>query len=224
MKKLIVLVCFFSAVSVGFGDVSTRVCLADGNTPLEYQDIMVGTKLTIIVDSNVAEYWTGALLIEGDHRDRGKLADREDSCYDAAGVLATVELEENYWPDISKDVRGYNLYTDMFGNGVEPNSWFIIDYNATSIGDCNVGFYEYETQFPFEAELLYYLEFTHVRTRDFDESTRVDFGDFAILASYWQEQGCEDPDWCQGTDLDISGTVDMNDLMLFSDYWLERTE
>ena len=61
MKKLILLVAlFFSVASV---EISARVCLADGNTPFEYRDIMVGTKLTIIVDSNVAEDWGGALKL-----------------------------------------------------------------------------------------------------------------------------------------------------------------
>lgn len=223
MKKLILLVAlFFSMASVALGEVSARVYLADGNTPLEYQDVMVGTKLTIIVDSTVAEDWGGVLLIEGDHRDYGVLVERTDSCYPAAGVGAMLSFEEYYWDKIGKDVRGFDLHTGFFGIG--QDRWFIVDYNATSVGDCNVGFYEHELQPPFGTELLYYLELTHVRTRDFDKSTKVDFADFAIFSLYWQESGCTDPNWCEGTDLDIDGTVDMNDLKLFFDYWLVRTE
>ena len=113
------------------------------------------------------------------------------------------------------------MQTDFLGG--EMGDWFTIDYNATAIGDCNVAFFDgIDYDLPYEP--TYYIEFTHVRTRDFDGSTRVDFGDFAILASYWQEPGCEDLNWCEGSDLDLSGTVDINDLMLFTDYWLERTE
>ncbi len=63
MKRVILLVLFLCMASVAAGEVSTRVCLADGNTPVPpvdpnfphvYPDIMVGTRLTIIVDSNVA--------------------------------------------------------------------------------------------------------------------------------------------------------------------------
>lgn len=223
MKKLILLVVlFFSVASVALGEVSTRICLADGNTPWEPQDIMAGTKLTIIVDSNVAEDWAGALLIEGDHRDYAVLGERADSNYPAAGVGATVSFVEYYWDQIEKDVRGFDLYTGLLD--IEQGPWFIVDYNSISAGDCNVGFYEHEVQPPFGTELLYYLEFTHVRTRDFDKSTKVDFADFAIFSLYWQESGYTDPNQCEGTDLDTDGTVGANDLLLFSDYWLVRTE
>ena len=58
MFYFLIILCLTSGAS---GELSTRVCLADVNTPLEladpkvpfiYRDIMVGTKLTIIVDSN----------------------------------------------------------------------------------------------------------------------------------------------------------------------------
>ncbi len=96
--------------------------------------------------------------------------------------------------------------------------WFIIDYNATAIGDCNVDFYDYSIS---ADDPNYYLEFSHVRTRDFNKDTKVDFGDFTVLASYWQQIDCGE---CGGADLDDGNNVDVNDLMLFTDYWLETTE
>ena len=184
---------------------------------------MVGTKLTIIVDSNVAEYWDGCLALMGEDVNRAVLSARGPNIFgdwskshlEAAGPGAAV------YDWVNVGIQGFDMYTDFFGT--ETGDWFIIDYNATAIGDCNVAFFDgIDYNPPYEP--TYYIEFTHVRTRDFDGSTRVDFGDFAILASYWQEPGCEDSNWCEGTDLDLSGTVDMNDLMLFADYWLERTE
>ena len=228
MKKLFLLTLFFSIASAAFGKVSARAYRADGNTPLEpvnvdipfkYQDIMVGTRLTIIIDSNVIEEWSGSLIIEDDDVNDGELFGRgsdlgyPNSCLEAAGVGAeVVDYEE-------PGIDGFDLYTGYMD--IEANDWFIIDYNATDIGDCNVGFYKHNI--PFENELLYYLEFSHVRSRDFDENTNVDSADFAILASYWQQTDCNDPNWCEGSDLDTDGTVDANDLRLFTDYWLEST-
>ncbi len=222
MKKLILLTLLFGMTSTAFGEVSAEVYLADGNTPLEYQDIMVGTKLTIIVDSDVAEDWSGSLVIEDANRNYGELSGRgydgfsyADSCREAAGLGAAV------WDWEAPGIDGFDLYTG-FANIAVDDYWFIIDYNATNVGDCNVGFYKHNP--PFDSELLYYLEFSHVRTRNFNNDTKVDFGDFAILASYWQYPTCGDSNDCQGSDLDINGTVDANDVMLFTDYWLEKTE
>jgi hypothetical protein len=226
MRKITILLLFLSMTSPTWGAVSTRVCLADG-TPLEpievnlpiikYPDIMVGTKLTIIVDSNVAEYWWGgALVTEETDILYGRNCDEYEcpgSCLPAAGDFAyTVRIE-------------YPGYGFEFCGGEEPNEgdWFIFDYSAKDIGNCNVAFYDYDVSV---TEPVYILTFNHVRTRDFDQDTEVDFRDYAILASHWQETDCNAPNsnWCEGTDLDINGSIDVNDLMLFCEYWLEKTE
>lgn len=231
MKKLILFVLVFGMAPVAIGEVSTRVCLADGNTPFPpldpndpcvYPDVMVGTELTIIVSSDTGEYWSGALAIADANRDYGVLSARdyneytldwEGSRFPAAGVEASVlDWEED------PGIDGFTLYTGF--TGVEANDWFIIDYNALEIGDCNVGFYDHNVNW---FEPIYYLTFSHVRSRDFNGDTKVDFTDFVVLASYWQEAVCYDPNWCEGADLDIDGSVDIYDLALFVDYWLEKT-
>lgn len=222
MKRLVLLISFLTMVSVASAEVSTRVCLADGNTPLEYQDIMVGTKLTIIVDSNLAQYWDGDLALMGEDVNFAVLSARGPKVFGdwsgshlaAAGFMAAV----NEW--VNPGIQGFDLYTDFLGGGV--GDWFIIDYEATAIGDCNVAFFDGIDYSP-PYTPTDHIEFTHVRTRDFDGSTVVDLGDFAIFGSYWQ-MSCTDPNWCQGTDLDVSGTVNLEDLMLFTDYWLVRTQ
>ena len=230
MKKLTTLVLFLSVASTATGAVSTRVCLADGNTPLEladanipfvYRDIMVGTKLTIIVDSNIAEYWTGSLAIADANMNYGVLSGRgplvsgdwSGSHFDSAGNEAVV------WDWEELCIDGFDLYTGS--TNIEVGDWFIIDYNALEIGNCNVGFYDHSVSW---FEPIYYLTFSHVRTRDFNNDTRVNFFDFAVLASYWRATECSEPSWCEGTDLNTDGKVDSNDLRLFVDYWLERTE
>ena len=211
--------------SAASGKVSARthLFLPDGNAPPEPQEIMVGTQLSIIVDSNVAEYWSGALAIADANRDYGLLSGRdfneitnewEGSHFPAAGVEARVwDWEED------PGIDGFTLYTGS--TGIEANDWFIIDYTATSAGDCNVGFYDHSEDW---FNPIDYLEFSHVRTRDFNNDTKVDFTDFALLASYWQAADCDDPNWCEGVDLNTEGTVDVNDLMLFCSYWLEETD
>jgi hypothetical protein len=103
----------------------------------------------------------------------------------------------------------YPGYGFEFYGGEEPNvgDWFIFDYNAKDIGNCNVAFYDYDVSVTEPV----YLTFNHVRTRDFNSDTKVDFRDFSVFASYWQVTDC-------------NGDVDSNDLMLFVEYWLERTE
>ena len=220
MKKLMILILFLSITSAATAEVSVRICLADGNTPLEYQDIMVGTRLTFIADSNLAEYWFGgALVIEGSEmQNRGVLYGRgfdgeeSDSILPAAGEWASV------WKSQNQDVNGFEMY-----GGEEPNvgDWFIFDYNAIDIGDCNVNFYDFDinTTVPVDTLILH-----HVRTRDFDNSTIVDFGDFALLGSYWRRTDCAGSGNCGGTDLDVDGKVDANDLGLFIDYFLGETQ
>jgi hypothetical protein len=55
---------------------------------------------------------------------------------------------------------------------------------------------------------------------DLDFSTRVNFGDFNILAGQWAAD-CNSPDWCYGSDFDKSGKVDILDLAIFAENWLE---
>jgi len=237
MKKLILLVSCLCMASVATGKVSTRVCLFDGNTLflpvdinlpiIEYPDIMVGTRLTIIVGSNVAEDWSGYLIIEDDHRNYGVLSARgplifgdwSGSHLEAAGDYALVNYREE---PSEPNNDGFSLYTDW---DIDAGDWFIIDYNATNIGDCNVGFYEYAPPFSDDNDILInYLGFTHVRTRDFNHDTNVDSADFAVLALYWGLTNCDELNWCDGVDLNTDRIVDFIDVMLFTDYWLEKTD
>jgi len=230
MKMLTITVLLLTFSSIAAGEVSTRVCLADANTPLEladpnvpfvYRDIMVGTKLTIIVDSNIAESWYGSLYIGITDWDYGVLSARdyndttldwEGSRFEAAGDKA--------WVRIFQDVviSGFELRSH---NSAVVGDWFVLDYTATNIGVCKVDFYDYSLSWDYP---IYSHVFSHVHTRDFNQDTKVDFADLALLALYWLETGCSDPDWCAGTDLNTDGIVDRDDLILFTDYWLERTE
>lgn len=228
MKKLLLIFSFFAMAQLAAADVSTRVCLADGNTPLEladpnvplvYRDIMVGTQLTIIVDSNLVQYnRTCSLAITDANRDYGVLDCREaneieclGSILPAAGTGALIVT----WNNIG--IAGYDMYSGALD--VSVGDWFIIDYNATDVGICMVGFYDHNES---AYEPVYHLQFTHVPTRDFNNDGIVNFVDFQVFASYWQTASCTGPDFCEGADLDDTGSVDGNDLALFADFWVER--
>lgn len=227
MFYFLIIFCMTSAVSA---EVSTRVCLADGNTPLEladpnvpfvYRDIMVGTRLTIIVDSNANGEWGSDLAIEGEYMDYGLLSARDynDTTIDWEGShLEAAGFQARVWEWVDPGIQGFIL--ESYDNSM-PGDWFIIDYTATNVGVCEVGFYDHSVSWDYP---VYYHIFFHVPTCDFNNDTRVDFADFAVLASHWQETGCGDPDLCEGTDLDADGNVDINDLILFAHYWLEKTE
>ncbi len=206
------------------GEVSIRVCETNGQTPFDGRDIMVGTKLTIIISSDTDGYWGegGGLFIKEGDWDYGILSARDYND-------TTLDWEGSRFPAAGNNARVWDWAEDELGLGFmfagDSNAitgdWFIIDYNALRVGDCTVDFYDFEKNSSNPVESL---SFTHVPSRDFNNDTIADFHDYAILASYWQETDCNAPDWCDGTDLDTDGSVDANDLMLFCQYWLERTQ
>ncbi|MFA5291937.1 MAG: hypothetical protein WC496_02770 [Phycisphaerae bacterium] len=235
-QLLFIFVIMLGVISVAVGAISTTVFLRDSNSPLElvdsnttyvvYREIMVGTKLKIVVSSDTNECWTdgfggdgGSLAMQEEFLPYGILSAREPlidesdwsgSHLPAAGNPAAVY---EWWP------YGFDLYTGS--NDIEAGDWFVIDYNSIDVGDCNVGFYDHRISWE---EPIYYLCFSQVRTRDFNHDTIVNFIDYGILLSHWQETNCQATDWCEGTDLDINGNVDINDLSLFCEFWLERTK
>jgi hypothetical protein len=229
MKKLVLLTLFLGTSTTSFGEVSTRVCRADGNTPLDladsnvpfvYRNIMVGTRLTIYVDSNVAEegFWGGLAMQDVNMANIGLIYGIEcdevecpGSCLPAAGDGAAVFISIMY------PGPGFELY-----GGFEPvaGDWFVFDYNSIDLGDCNVAFYDYNEKLE---EPIHTLRFHHVRTRDFKEDYIVNLADFAELSFFWQQTTCSDSNDCNETDLNVDGKVDEDDFMLFTDFWLEET-
>jgi len=230
MKEIMVLAFFLTLPSIAKGGVSTRVCLADGNTPLEladpnipflYRDIMVGTKLTIIVSSDVNGYWRGKLAITEPDCHYGLLSARNynETTLDWAGSrFPTAGDRARVWDWQVPEVQGFKFQGHR---SAVAGDWFIIDYTATNMGICSVRFYDGNVSWD---EPVYYLTFFHVPTRDFNNNTVVDFVDFALFALYWRLADRTDPKLWVRVDLDSDGDIDFSDLMLFADYWLEKTE
>jgi len=217
MKKLILLVIFLGVVPAAVGYVSVKVYYGYDGTPWNGEDIMVGTWLVIILDSNVGGYWVGDIAITGNDVNYGLLSardynevtfDYEGSRFEAAGSEARV------WDFEESGIDGFSFSND---DNAVAGDWYIIDYNAIAIGNCTVRFYE-----NYVPDSNRNVSFVQVHTRDFNNDAIVNFGDFAILASHWLEADCSTPGWCEGTDLNTSGNVDCNDLASFADYWLEK--
>ena len=57
---------------------------------------------------------------------------------------------------------------------------------------------------------------------DYDNDCDVDLLDFAVLASWWQNQGCNSTNnYCSGQDIDKLGSVDFDDLLILLNHWME---
>jgi hypothetical protein len=234
LRRLFLITVLCLPVSTAMGvvspkDISTRVVFRDNNAPLElidpciphvYRPVVFGTELSIIVSSDANGNWDkgGGLYISDPYRDYGVLYGRdyneqtldwEGSHFAAAGVNAAVRD----WQDDS--MSGFDTYT---GSVATAGDWFIIDYNAIEVGDCNVGFYDYNNSLVVP---LYNMTITHILTPDFNGNGIVDFNDFAALGSNWRRMDCSSPGYCSGTDLNKDGVVDFIDLKAFAYFWLK---
>ena len=229
MKKLLVLIVIAALAPVAVAKVWTTVYRCDETTPLApvdpnhptvYRDIMVGTRLVIVVSSGAKGTWTGALLSSWDDWGYGDLVGRsyndksrsyDGSCIAAAGVGSSTR----FYQDTNR--IGLQFYARATG---VPGDWFIIDYHAKQVGPCDIGLYDFLANFdvPFEK-----LHFTHIPSRDFNHDDIVDFKDLALLASHWHSM--VDPNSPGAVvDLNIDAHIDTADLALFSEYWLDQPD
>jgi hypothetical protein len=259
MKKLLVLALAGLLAPIAAARVWVTVYRCDGKTPLAavdsnhpdvYRDIMVGTRLTLIISSDTADKWSGDLELSWDDALYGRLSGRgltppaprsprkvstyNDSCLDAAGTNATVMD--------SADAYSISLYFDNDTSSYQPNGghpaypgdWFVVDYYAEQAGECRVRLYADGSVGPvvnpFVAPdigpptLLQTLSFKHVASRDFNGDTVVNFKDFARFAARWRCPVDPNADAGAAFDLSTDSRVDSSDLASFSEYWLERTD
>jgi hypothetical protein len=241
MKKLLALVAVVSCAPIAGAKVWTAVYRCDEVTPLPavdpnlpdlYPDIMVGTRLVLVVRSDAPGIspnrllWWGRLSISQDERLRGTLSGRgynaawrsyEGSCLPAAGFPpgAVVNYRE------SNTEAGFNLGVSFAS---VAGDWFVFDYRAEQVGTCHVVLYENDPvvgpSVPTQV-----LSFAHVPARDFNADTVVDSRDFSLLAAHWGATASPDPnDPATAFDLDGDGTVALGDIAYFSEYWLQRTD
>jgi hypothetical protein len=240
MKKLLTLAVALLA-SIATANVSTNVYLYDGTTPLPpadpnvpnlCRDVMVGTKLVIILSSDTPiKYWNGALLVPREEWAYGTLSGRDynekrisydGSCLPGAGQKPFAQFRSR------QTTIGFDLNTDR---DAVAGDWFVFDYLAVQTGPCTLGLYDYSVTnaAPIDTMIL-----NHVPSRDFTGDAIVDWSDFALLAAQWQAppatdpntlaSAAADPNAVAAVDLNADARIDALDVALFCDYWLERTD
>jgi hypothetical protein len=219
-------------VDVRHYDGTTPLALADPNSPNMYRNIMVGTKLGLLVSSDTPGYWTGGLLIAEDDWERGTLDGRgydpssetfnyRGSCLDAVGEKAVAAFVQ--WPvTIGPDTVNYIGFDLISHRESVAGEWFVLDYYAERVGRCDVGLYDYSVGV--DAPPTQSLSFNHVRSRDFNGDKIVNFMDLATLARSWQPTADPVGDSDLPCDINADRRVDMSDIELFAEYWLERTD
>lgn len=237
------------SVDIYLADEMTPLALADPNKPRLYRDIMVGTKLTVFVSSDSEQDWDGMIWFSAEYASMVTFSGRDymedeygvgnyvGSCLEPAGILARAYPVEGS--------RGFGV--DLLGAAFcTSGDWFVFDYLAQRAGAACLTLYGYgdDPNNPPDTDLEYFAEaygltaptfvgqntlidlamLNHVPSRDCDTDGVVDFVDFAVLASQWQQAARAEPNTAPSSDLDSSETVDIHDVALFCEYWLERTD
>jgi len=248
VRTLISLACVGLLTPTALAAVSARVYRADERTPLAwadpnvpgiYQDIMVGTRLTVFLGSDAAlSLWSGGLMIFRDDWAIGTLSGRDcdPNTHRCDGSFFPAAGEDPYLR-YTRNALGVNFALDV--EGATAGEWLALDYHAEAPGLCNVGVYASETidelpdgfwpssldePPPAGTVWIQGLSFSHVPSRDYNGDTVVDFVDFALLANEWQGLAVPDPNMEFSADLNADHHVDILDLPLFCAYWLERTD
>ncbi len=204
-------------------DEVTPLAPVDANHPTVYRDIMVGTRLVLVVSSDAVVSWSGMLRLSWDDANEITLSGRgydaeslnyAGSCLPAAGKDAMVQS--------SADMNGWGFWYNNDTRTAVPGDWFAFDYQAAQVGSVAI---EVNDLDPDSGTPVETLAFAHVPARDFNGDHVVNFEDFASLAGFWRAPTA--PDTGRGDaafDLDADGRVDARDLALFTEYWLVRTD
>lgn len=233
MKIPVFLCCFLGFCTLASAQVTMTLYEADGITPFDFRDIMVGTKLTVAVESSSASPICGGVFITGQDRAWGRLSGRNrnpgslspncnfndgspfgepgdwtGSHFPSAGASATVYTfrDSFFW--------GFDIQSD---NAAVAGDWFLFDYTAIDVGQPVIGLYDYAISF---FDPIQTLSPNHVPTRDFSGNGDVDYMDFSIFNTNWMSTNCQDPNWCDQTDISRDGNVTLVDLDMFIDFWL----
>lgn len=239
MKISVFLCCCLGLCALASSQVTMNLYEEDGVTPFDFRDIMVGTKLTVVVESSSAAAKCGGLFIEGDDRFWGRLSGRDrdpgslsPNCNfnDGSPFGEPGDWTGSHFPSAGGSPTVYTFKDSSLGgfdtesdNDAVAGDWFILDYTAIGVEDPNgnasveIGLYDYDVSIGTPIQTL---TVSQVRTRDFNDTGIVDYVDFSIVNNNWMATNCQDPNWCGQTDLNRDGGVNIVDLGMFIDFWL----
>ena len=216
-------VCLFSVPL----SASVQIHISDPNTlePLDISEVMVGSRVSFVVNADVNDFWSGGIFIEGQDRAIGQLQARKNnqdpnsrdwngSHLQAAGPGAYVLR----WRD--SFIWGFDFYPDDFAENRKPGNWFVIDYVSLEEGVCNVDFYDHSYSFTAPDPNVSFI-FLNTPTRDIHPDGYVNYADFALFSKYWLQENCSDPNnACYKADFSRNGSVGLEDVVMFADFWL----
>jgi hypothetical protein len=223
-------------MDVYLSDGNTPLAPRDPNTPGVYRDVMVGTKLSVIVSSDKKTKMPGIIGMPWDDLSEGELTARgydgalnmwQGSCLKDSGTNSSV------WNTRMDAVVGF--YFMSGGLQICPGKWFIFDYLATTVGSCDIilgaapvvvtGGGEPPLTTGETMAIVMKITLNHVPSRDFNNDTVVNARDFAHFANHWRTPAGADPNSTSAkSDLDADGYVGMSDLRLLNQFWLARTD
>jgi hypothetical protein len=198
-------------------DETTPLAPVDPNHPHVYAEIMVGTKLAIVISSDTDDFWWGSLEYSGDYKTTMSLTARGDAPDYAGSCLPAADDSAAMYSIVGPDSLGFEF---LNGLGPLPGDWFILDYRAEQVGSCELRLYDLDVAWDVPIEVL---SFTHVPSCDFTGDNSVDFEDFALLAlrmSPLRGLAVNEGNWT--FDLNSDRCVDFYDLVQFSGHWLEQ--
>ena len=260
MRKLFALVFAVALTSVAAARVWVTVYQYDGKTPLAtvdsnqpdvHRDIMVGTRLTLVISSDMADKWSGDLELSWDDALYGTLSGRgltaaapgsplkvstyEGSCLDAAGTRATVMgRADSSSTGLSFD-NDNSPYQPNGGHRAYPGDWFVVDYYAEQAGGSESSSMRLVVLSALSSILSFLVSSVRRRScRRFPSSTSPRGISTAIR---WSISGTLPGSPRTGGppptrmrvrgaafDLRPDNWIDSSDLASFSEYWLERTD
>ncbi len=206
---------------------TTEMYEFDANTPFDYRDIYVGTKLKVIVSSDSNGYWNGGgVFLEGANQDLGRFLpgeindltnDYSHARTEKAGSNAQVLATSFTLPFDA------NLGFDYYGSSdAVAGDWFILDYQATSPGTCTINVYDFEIDYWFPVD---YIDIHQIPPDIYQEPNDiVNFRDYSLLTYHWGRADCNEPNYCGHADLNMDGLVDPNDMKYIMDHWLETLQ
>lgn len=150
-----------------------------------------------------------------------------------AGYIVTLENLIAEDPNIPEAVEAQAYLEDVksrigpdYRNYYKPQHRPAIGYyerilkNVSEDGDPN----DFEAFTTIRKKIADYILLLSGVSSDINDDGIVNFVDFAILAYHWMDNTCEEPHWCEGSDIDKSDIVDFTDLRIFTDNWLASFE